>query len=429
MENSKVNLKILEFKELFKEIMEREPTPKERLTYMEYVYRDGLEKVKNILMSTNEYNNKRLISWSRNCTKVKLDELSTEKSNLSVKFYITLGVDGKSHVSKEYILALLYLGVNVKIEVVDIKSNIILERETMASCLENNIEYNKVFINTSPEHWKQIAEKERSLNPKIMIYAFVSWFASKIPEEWKEYLLDVDRLIVPSKFAQDIFSEYFDKPIHHVPYIIEINYSKKECILPYNKKDYIFYCIADNTPRKNLYNLINDYLEEFTEDEDVFLLIKTNSNNPEIIKEITSKFNKKIPRMLITDMELMDEEILFIHDISHCYISVAHGENVSLSLCTAAMLQKNIICIKYGGHVEYLRNVTFLEPVMTKADVSYMNLTLDATWASYKSEDLKEAMRYAFDNRLKGSNNTRKLIKENYNYKNVGKKLLDVIEN
>lgn len=429
MDNSKVNLKIMEFKELFREIMERDPTPKERLSYMEYVYKEGLDKLRNVLMSTNEFHNKRLVAWSRKFNKINLDELSNSKSDLSVKFYIILGINGQCHVSKDYILSLLYLGVKVKIEVVDITSNIILEPEIMASCLENNIEYSKVLINTPPEYWKQIIEKERSLNSKVMIYAFASWFTNKLPEEWKEYLIDIDRLIVPSKFANDIFTESFDKLIYTIPYIIEVNYSKKECKIPYNGTDYIFYCIAEDNPRKNIYNLIDDYIEEFSEEDQVFLLIKTNKANKDIINEITSKFNKKLPRMLITDIELIDEEILYLHDISHCYISVSRSENVSLSLCTAAMLQKNIICVKYGGHVEYLRNVIFLEPKMIKADVSYMNLTVESEWASYSSQDLKDAMRYAYDNRLKGNNNTRKFIKENFNYNKIGKQLVNVLEN
>lgn len=427
MESSKTNLSIVKFKEIFREIMEREPTPKERLTYMDYFYNNGPDGLKNILMSTSEYSNKRLILWTRNCGRVNLEELASSKSDVNVKFYMTLGIDSMAHISKDYLLSLVYLGANVKVEVVDITSNIILEQEITATCMENNIEYSKVLINTRPELWRDIVKNERKINPNVMIYTFIGWYTDEIPEEWKQLLEDVDRLIVPTKWNKDIFDKYFNKPIYHIPYVIDIDYSPAKVIVPFNEDDYVFYNIGKNDSRKNLYSLINAYFQEFSNEDRVHLFIKTDKINEDEIKDLRSQFNKTLAPLTLSNAELTDQEILYLHSACHCYVSVSKSEKVCLALCQAAMLGKSVICVKYGGHIEYLKNVTFLNVKMSKCDFSYMNLTVDSQWATYEQDDLRDSMRYAYENKLKGNSNTRKNIKELYTHKKIGRKLLDVL--
>lgn len=117
--------------------------------------------------------------------------------------------------------------------------------------------------------------------PYRMIYTMFE--SDRIPDEWLDYLESADRVIVPSKWCQDVFANSGIKteviPLGYDSKVFE--YIEREPIRE-SRRDFTFLHYNAFNVRKGFMEVFNAFVQEFKRDEPVKLLLKTTMSHSPI---------------------------------------------------------------------------------------------------------------------------------------------------
>ena len=130
--------------------------------------------------------------------------------------------------------------------------------------------------------------------------------STKIPDDWKEYLDSADKVLVPSKWCQEVFKKSgvesiviplgFDNQVFK--YYERMNKRKA-------KKDFIFLHYNAFNIRKGFLELFKAFTQEFQKDEPVRLILKTN------LRSIPIPINKaQYPNIDIIHEEMPEKDLV-----------------------------------------------------------------------------------------------------------------------
>ena len=173
--------------------------------------------------------------------------------------------------------------------------------------------------------------------------------------------------------------------------------------------DYNFACVAQFGPRKNLQNTIKWFIEEFHDDADVGLVVKTNVAknclvDREIcegrIKSMTGQYPDKKCKIYLLHGDLTDKEMheLYLHEKIFAALSLTHGEGFGLPLFEAAYMGVPVVAPGWSGQMDFLCNAEGKENFY---NISYdlNNVPDEAVW---EGVIVKESMwAYARENSAK----------------------------
>jgi len=126
-----------------------------------------------------------------------------------------------------------------------------------------------------------------------------------------------------------------------------------------------FLVVSQWGPRKNLDNTIKWFVEEFRDDEEVGLVLKTNTVSDSIgDRELTSKrlealinsCGEKKCKVYLLHGELTPGELtwLYQHPTMKALINIAHGEGYGLPLFEAATNGLPLVTITWGGQMDFI---------------------------------------------------------------------------
>jgi hypothetical protein len=224
---------------------------------------------------------------------------------------------------------------------------------------------------TIPNEWERIAPVNVGYTAGIE--------ASKVAPVWLEKSRMMDRIVVVSNFAKQVFeTTTYDatntktgeviKDFKCVTPIAAVNYPVKyfdaaNVDLKFDH-DFNFLVVAQWGVRKNVTNTIRWFAEKF-KDENVGLVLKLNMINNSFMDRFHTK--SKIESVL-ADMKdrkckvhlihgnMTDEEMtaLYQHPQIKCMISMAHGEGFGLPLFEAAYNAMPIIAPAWSGYCDFL---------------------------------------------------------------------------
>ena len=205
--------------------------------------------------------------------------------------------------------------------------------------------------------------------------------------QWIQKCLQMDKIIVVSNHARDVFYntsyDMRDKEDNIVqklkiikedashPEIVSVNYPVKESdVVKFDHKfptKFNFLTVAQWGPRKNLEATIGWFVEEFRENEDVGLIVKTAMRNTSNIdKEFTKeRLNNLLKHERLSDRkckvylvhgDMTEEEMngLYSHNSVKGFINIAHGEGFGLPMFEAAYHKVPVIAMGWSGHVDFL---------------------------------------------------------------------------
>ena len=300
------------------------------------------------------------------------------------------------------------------------------------SVKDNKGSYKIQLLHTTPDEFPRLVE------PGKYHVGFCYWETDKIPQAFAEGLNAVDEIWTGSKAnLEAIRKAGVAKPVKIFPEPLETDRPTPPAYLIPDFSGYLFYSIFEWTDRKNPKALVQAFLQEFKGQKDVGLLLKTYFRN-------FSYTNKKMIRNEITALrdftdiqgdppiflylDLMDrQQVMRIHATGNCFVSAHRGEGWGLPQVEAALFGKPIISTGYGGANEYFDNTSArLLPYkmvqlrgMQHSTRFYSN---DQNWADVDIEDIKKAMRDAYERRNNDNKakNGQKLVKERFNLKRVG---------
>lgn len=350
---------------------------------------------------------------------------------------------GYGEANRHFIAALNTVGVNVIVRPVRYTKEQSDFGNIGALCekLSRNTDSYKIkIIHVTPDQYPMYIEQGK------YNIGHLFWETSLIPKAWVKECNKLQEIWTGSKTNADaIRNAGVTVPIWVCPQPIETDRDNQK---PYKILDeapgrFYFYSIFEWTERKNPTALLKAYFEEFSEDDNVGLIIKTylgNFNNEQTaliqssIAAIKAKYVGKQTAPLFVYKYLMDRfQVQRIHATGNCYVTTHRGEGWGIPV-VEAMLQGNpVISTAYNGINEYLmkdgKGITVpctMIPVRNSRNHEWY--TQDQKWAEIDLEALKKEMRRMYTDQQaakKIGEECREYVVNNFNFHTVGKQMSD----
>jgi len=165
--------------------------------------------------------------------------------------------------------------------------------------------------------------------------------------------------------------------------------------------------------RKNLHNTIRWLLEEFADDKDVGILLKTNQGRSttfdayhtentvrNIVNDVTSRTKKKLPELHLVHGDLDDHAVaaLYRHPNVKALVSATRGEGFGLPLLEAAACDLPVIATGWSAHTEFLGLGRYVDLPCTLATIPKERaddkiFPRGAKWAEVSESDFRRRVR------------------------------------
>ena len=232
---------------------------------------------------------------------------------------------------------------------------------------------------TIPNEWQQLAPYNVGYTAGIE--------TNQVAPDWLTKGNLMDKIITISKHSKNVYkgTSYeatnsntgeiikaykCNTDIDHVGFPVrELNTEKLDLVL---KHDFNFLCVSQLGPRKNVDAVVNNFIEEF-KNEEVGLLLKVHGSNDSIMDYYNTKsmFDNmtKIAKkegwacsINLLHGNLTDEQMqgLYQHPQVKAAVSLSHGEGFGLPLYEAAYNGLPVVATNWSGHLDFL---TFSESV------------------------------------------------------------------
>ena len=317
---------------------------------------------------------------------------------------------------------------------------------------------------TIPNEWEALAQTNIGVTAGIE--------TTKVSPQWIQKVNSMDKVITISEHSKQAFlkTEYealdqrinqkvilkCNKDIEIVHYPVK-EFDKVDLNLDLQTK-FNFLTISQWGPRKNIGNTIVWFLEEFYDNPDVGLVVKTFMKGgskidrrmvKSHIKQLLRKYKDRKCKIYFLHGDLTDQEMhsLYRDDTIHALISLSHGEGFGLPLFEAAYSGLPVVTTDWSGHVDFLykpvkdkkgniknrahfAKVDYdLQPVQKEAHWESV-IQPDSMWAfaqqgSYKMK-LREVVR-EYGRFKKQAKNLQKYILDNFTFEKQSKKFNDHI--
>lgn len=195
--------------------------------------------------------------------------------------------------------------------------------------------------------------------------------------KWVDACNQMDHIIVPSNFTKNVLkrSGILLKPISVIPewfnQNIKIDDAKNKSLIDF-KTDFNFLIISQlnsqnpEDDRKNIFNTIKWICEEFKDNKDIGIVLKTNLGRGTTIDKkmtkalLTQMINligkKEFPKIYLIHGNMESNEIaeLYNHDSIKCAVSATRGEGFGLPLIDAAAAGIPVVATNWSGHLDFL---------------------------------------------------------------------------
>ena len=325
------------------------------------------------------------------------------------------------------------------------------ERRMIDSLLQKTVFYNQQggkydssIQVTIPNEWKRITPHDVGYTAGIE--------TDKVAPEWLTKGNEMQKIITISNHSKNVYTNTkydgtnsqtgepvlgykLETPIDVVGFPVR-DLQTEELTLNL-KHDFNFLCVAQMGPRKNIDAVINNFIDEF-KNEDVGLLLKVHAANDSIMDFHNMKANFKSIQEAAKKEEwacsinllhgnLSDEQMqgLYSHPKVQALVSLTHGEGFGLPIYEAASNNLPVIATDWSGHLDFLSirtpiNTTKFKGGKTKGKLSSPKkmfapvkyelkqieqaavwggvLHVDSRWAFVDDADARKKMRDVFKN-------------------------------
>ncbi len=158
-----------------------------------------------------------------------------------------------------------------------------------------------------------------------------------------------DRVYACSKFVRDVFIASGIKiPVDVLGHGFDpqhYRYRARTLDTPF-----IFLCVAEHTPRKNLPMLIECFERAFDNRADVQLVIKVGLHGPgDLRRAIKHPTKVRVVHQLLED----DAAMAQLYQAAHCFVLPTRGEGFGLPFLEAMATGLPVIATDFGGHLDF----------------------------------------------------------------------------
>jgi len=184
----------------------------------------------------------------------------------------------------------------------------------------------------------------------------------------RSLMANVDELWVPSTFNLASFTEAgYTKPIFAMPLGVDTDRFNPEKVLPFNAElgnKFVFLSIMGWSARKGVDILIEAYLREFSDKENVLLYLKgayyRESVARDELKQITSKVGKADAPKIRIDFNIYPEgtEDMFprLYKSADCFVLPSLGEGWGLNYTEAMSMELPTIGTRATSQVDFMND-------------------------------------------------------------------------
>lgn len=264
-------------------------------------------------------------------------------------------------------------------------------------------------------------------SPYRMIYTMFE--SDKIPDEWIDYLEGADKVIVPSKWCQEVFAKSgIESEVIPLGYDQETyQYIEREPARK-SRRDFTFLHYDAFNVRKGFMEVFNAFVQEFQRDEPVKLLLKTTKHRPPV--PITKS---KYPNIDIITGKVDKKKLLNILKRSDAFVFPSRGEGFGVTPLEAMATGLPAIVPNAHGISEYFNPKYMYEVKVEK--------TCPGLYLRYKNQDvgkmvvcdvkhLRAQMRYIYEHekeaRIRGKEASEYVKK--YTFEETAKRFHELFE-
>ena len=316
---------------------------------------------------------------------------------------------------------------NVKFVPFKSRDNVRLVNDSEFKKLEET-KLEKPYINVISGIAPQIRKDENA----VYNIAYSMFETFEIPDSWIQFYNEFDEIWVPSEFCRRAFNR---KDLKCKIRVINLGVDTKKFIPKGNEKRFFtFLAVGKWIDRKGWDILINAYTTEFIGNYDVRLCIKTDEekrNNIDLIKEyLTSDRTAIMPKIMVRNQKVDEEVITKFYQEADCYILPSRGEAFGLPFLESMSSGVPVITSDFGGQTDFIneengwliktKKLCHLSERLCRINAAYKGLW----FAEPEIEDVRKAMRYAFENKdevkEKGLK-SREDVKNKFSWKSISK--------
>jgi len=242
------------------------------------------------------------------------------------------------------------------------------------------------------------------------VIGFVIWEGDRVPKYWWPHLKRCAQLWVPSTHVKEALLKTFEAqdlpPIFVVPHGVDHKYFYPKPEL--KNKEFTFVCVkgwrGGMEDRGGVQYLLKAFVEEFSEDEPVKLLLKLNSgylpqgwNLDEELKKIGID---KLPKNVeIITGNVAFKELVDIYNKGHVFVCPTRAEGFNFPGLEAMACGLPTIQTNFGGQTDYMKEENSFNIRYDLEEVKGNLLYEGIKWAIPDVKHLKLTMRRAFENK------------------------------
>jgi glycosyltransferase involved in cell wall biosynthesis len=369
----------------------------------------------------------------------------SRSSNMEITYIgACLDSSGYAEAARNNIAALHAVGVKQKVVPVSFeqqKANMGQLGELVRSLIsQDGLTRIRILHATPPNYNRLIRKNHHNIG-------YAAWETDHLPKEWVPMINLLDEVWCPSTHNKETFERSgVNIPVNVIPHTFQIKedeeYSVGGPVLNRSNNEFFFYSIFQWLERKNPVGLLKAYLTEFDPDENVTMVLKTfrlnagQDNDTAVITRAIktikeSMYLKKYPRLLLISSLMTRDQMIALHRQCDCYVSLNRCEGWGIPLTEAMLAGNPVIATSYGGAADFLSTETGYPVDYMLTPVAAMPWPMYTGYMNWAEPDLMQARKYmreVFENQEAAKRKgklAKKWVKENLNWKTVGKLMLE----
>lgn len=223
---------------------------------------------------------------------------------------------------------------------------------------------------------------------------YTHWESNKLPDSWHLRMNDMDEIWVASNFLFDLFLDNnVNERIRLIPHGINPEIWKINNRFIADK--FIFMHVGSPAERKGAQRVADAFLQVFGDNEDAYLLFKSNGPTEARWTSPRGGFGNinTHPRITVIEENLSVYDLATLYDTAHCMVYPTNGEGFGLIPFQAIATGMPTICTDATGCADFAKLSVPLDSRPTKG----MGVHL-GDWVEPDFDDLCDKMLYVYDN-------------------------------
>ena len=287
----------------------------------------------------------------------------------------TLSYSGFSKMNRNIVFGLSNRNVRVKLQ--DISNEVDVNKET-----QKQLDFFKDadISPSAPKIYSMTVPCDFVHPGRKIAYTMIE--SSSLHRDYCEKLNMMNEIWVPSVFGQKLLQKSnVNPPSYVMPLGVDIGRYKCDCgTIDFGSatRDFRFLCLAKYSSRKNFTLLLKAYMEEFSGEENISLILVTRPLNVSAdrkgldglmedfnaMKQSVRKNEEDLPHIAVYNKPIPEKDMPKVYNSCHAFVLISYGEGFSLTPLEAASCGLPVIASNVTAHTDFLNqdNSFLVEP-------------------------------------------------------------------